>query len=136
LGQSTTSGRRTPVRSCGPGASRPGAGKAASAARVDTGILFRRKIVAAAFGCIEQGDDAMVFSRCLLGAVVLCSLSTTVLARTKAPTLREQEEHACYNDATTLCNEFVPDETKITACMMQKRAQISPGCAKFFNKKK
>jgi hypothetical protein len=110
---------------------------AGSLARVDTGILFRRKIAGAAFGCIEPRDDAMVFSRCLLGAVVLCSLSTVVLAKnTKAPTLREQEEHACYNDATTLCNEFVPDEAKITACMMQKRAQISPGCAKFFNKKK
>jgi hypothetical protein len=28
-----------------------------------------------------------------------------------------------------LCNEFVPDVAKITACMSRKRAQVSATCA-------
>jgi hypothetical protein len=27
-----------------------------------------------------------------------------------------------------LCNEFVPDVAKITACMIRKRASVSPAC--------
>ncbi len=76
----------------------------------------------------------MPMSKCLLGAAVLAmSFSTIAMARVKAPTLREQEEHACYNDAVTLCQDAVPDEAKITACMTAKRAQLSPGCAKLFD---
>jgi hypothetical protein len=77
----------------------------------------------------------MLISRGLVAALVLCSLSTTVLAaRSSSPTLRDREQHACYHDATTLCGEFVPDEDKITACMIAKIEQVSHKCRKFFSK--
>jgi len=34
----------------------------------------------------------------------------------------------CQNDALSLCGEFVPDERKITACMMRKHRQVSAEC--------
>lgn len=76
----------------------------------------------------------MPISKILVGAVVLgVSFSTVATARTvKSPSAREQQEQACYNDAMTLCKDDVPDEAKITACMRQKQAQLSPGCAKMF----
>lgn len=53
-------------------------------------------------------------------------------AKTKAPTLRDQEQAACYGDAQRLCGEFVPDEDKIMACMLRRKAEISKGCMVFF----
>ncbi len=71
-------------------------------------------------------------------------LSTTVLLLVAAPSqakmrserdrLRAEAEHACYTDATTLCPDAIPDEAKITACMTTKRAQLSPVCAKVFDR--
>jgi hypothetical protein len=35
---------------------------------------------------------------------------------------------ACAPDAVRLCNDFIPDVAKITACMKEKRAQLSEPC--------
>jgi hypothetical protein len=40
----------------------------------------------------------------------------------------EEARQACTPDAMRLCSEFIPDVPKITACMMRKRAQLSPAC--------
>ena len=40
-----------------------------------------------------------------------------------------QVQQACTPDVMRLCNEFVPDVAKITACMNRKRAQVSPTCS-------
>jgi hypothetical protein len=75
----------------------------------------------------------MLISRGLVATLVLCSFSAAALAaRSSSPTLRDREQHACYNDATTLCGEFVPDEAKIEACMRAKFSQVSHKCQKFF----
>jgi hypothetical protein len=39
-----------------------------------------------------------------------------------------QQQQACSGDAQRLCGQFIPDIPKITACMKQKRAQLSPAC--------
>lgn len=39
-----------------------------------------------------------------------------------------EQRRACRKDAMTLCREFVPDVPKITACMEEKKAQLSPLC--------
>lgn len=43
-----------------------------------------------------------------------------------------EEQQACTPDAMRLCGEFVPNVDAITACMIQKKAQLSPQCAVFF----
>ena len=35
---------------------------------------------------------------------------------------------ACAPDAMRLCSEFIPDEPKITRCMIAKKAQLSSDC--------
>ena len=75
----------------------------------------------------------MRLSVCLLGIALVVACSGPASARSKAPTLREEAEHICYNDVTTLCNDVVPDEDKIRVCMAAKRAQLSPGCRKVFD---
>jgi hypothetical protein len=39
-----------------------------------------------------------------------------------------EQQRACTPDVMRLCNEFVPDVAKITACMSRKRALVSPAC--------
>ena len=45
-----------------------------------------------------------------------------------------EEQQACTPDAMRLCGEFVPNVDAITACMIQKKAQLSPQCAAFFRR--
>ena len=78
------------------------------------------------------GENEMMISRCLLAGMLACTLSTAALAKVRKPSLRDQEQAACYHDATTLCNDAVPDEKKIETCMRAKLDQVSPGCKKFF----
>jgi hypothetical protein len=43
-----------------------------------------------------------------------------------------EQQQACTPDAMRLCGEFVPNVDAITACMIQKKAQLSPQCRPFF----
>ncbi|MGY0571504.1 hypothetical protein ACTGJ9_010950 [Bradyrhizobium sp. RDM12] len=45
-----------------------------------------------------------------------------------------EQQQACTPDAMSLCGEFVPDVDAITACMIRKKAQLSPQCAAFFRR--
>lgn len=44
----------------------------------------------------------------------------------------QEEQQACTPDAMRLCGEFVPNVDAITACMIKKKAQLSPQCRVFF----
>ena len=43
-----------------------------------------------------------------------------------------EQEQACTPDAMRLCGSFIPDVDHITACMIQKKSQLSPECGRFF----
>ncbi len=45
-----------------------------------------------------------------------------------------EEQQACTPDAMRLCSEFVPNVDAITACMIQKKSQLSPQCGAFFRR--
>ena len=79
----------------------------------------------------------MPILKCFLVAVAAVAAYTPPAVAKSAyahGTLREQAEQACYNDATTLCSDAVPDEAKVTACMKVKRMQLSPKCRVIFDK--
>ncbi|HXH47149.1 MAG TPA: hypothetical protein VNK51_25330 [Bradyrhizobium sp.] len=68
-------------------------------------------------------------------AVAGLSLALAVLALPRAGFAYTQEEQqACTPDAMRLCNEFIPNVDAITACMIKKKAQLSPQCAVFFRR--
>jgi len=50
------------------------------------------------------------------------ALSTAAFAYTP------EQQQACSGDAMRLCGEFVPDVDRITMCMEQKKAQLTPVC--------
>jgi hypothetical protein len=37
-------------------------------------------------------------------------------------------QQACTPDAMRLCQQFIPDRAKVTACMMRSRRQLSQEC--------
>jgi len=45
-----------------------------------------------------------------------------------------EQQQACTPDAMRLCGDFIPNVDAITACMIQKKAQLSPQCAAFFHR--
>ena len=77
----------------------------------------------------------MILTKCLLGAVLLASMSIASMAATKGPSLQDRQQAACYNDAQKLCPDAIPNVEKVTACMADKRAQVSPACAAMYDVK-
>jgi hypothetical protein len=73
-----------------------------------------------------------------LGNSLLAAISGIALATLIAPgagrAYTPEQQQACTPDAMRLCGEFVPNVDAITACMVQKKAQLSPQCAVFFRR--
>ena len=43
-----------------------------------------------------------------------------------------EEQQACSPDAFRLCGDAIPDVDRVTACMIRKRSELSPGCRVYF----
>ncbi len=43
------------------------------------------------------------------------------------------DQAACTPDVFRLCSSEIPSETRIVACLKQKKARLSPGCKKVFS---
>lgn len=64
-------------------------------------------------------------------AATLVGLALAALPATgRAYTIEQQQ--ACTPDAFRLCGAHIPDVDRITACMIQNRALLSPACAVYF----
>jgi hypothetical protein len=63
----------------------------------------------------------------LPAALVVGGLSVAT-ARPIAHEGTPEARQACTPDAMRLCSEFIPDAERVKACMLRKRAQLSPAC--------
>jgi hypothetical protein len=59
------------------------------------------------------------------------ALSASLLA-SAAQAYTPEEQQACSPDAFRLCGDAIPDVDRITACMIRKRSELSPGCRVYF----
>ena len=66
-----------------------------------------------------------------LGLMAATALSASMLA-TPAVAYTSDEEQACTGDAFRLCSSEIPNVDRVTACMVEKKSQLSPGCRVFF----
>lgn len=66
--------------------------------------------------------------RILRFAVCLSLPMVALLAGLNAAAAQGDPRELCVSDALRLCNDFIPDEHKITRCMLAKRAQLSAPC--------
>jgi hypothetical protein len=64
----------------------------------------------------------------LAASAAIFVLAGTVGFAPASAAVSAEAQQACTPDVFRLCNEFVPDVPKITACMARKRASLSPAC--------
>jgi hypothetical protein len=43
-----------------------------------------------------------------------------------------EQQQACTDDAFRLCSADIPDVDRVTACMIRKQDQLTPGCRAHF----
>ena len=72
-------------------------------------------------GSIFRGGKLLVASAMTLGLLTTASLAYT-----------PEQQQLCTGDAMRLCSSEIPDVERVTACMVQKRAQLSDGCKAVF----
>jgi hypothetical protein len=65
------------------------------------------------------------------GFMLAVALSASLLS-TSSQAYTPEQQQACTGDALQLCGEFVPDVDRVTACMIRRRSQLSPGCRVYF----
>ncbi|MGY3546023.1 MULTISPECIES: hypothetical protein [unclassified Bradyrhizobium] len=60
----------------------------------------------------------------------LLAVAATALTLQASPSLAfsSEAQQMCSGDAMRLCSYEIPDIRRITACMVHKKAQLSPGC--------
>ena len=61
-------------------------------------------------------------------ATALTFAALTGVAQAHTP----EQEQLCTGDAMRLCSAEIPDVSRVTACMIQKRAMLSEGCKSVF----
>jgi hypothetical protein len=72
---------------------------------------------------VRSGD----FRFSVLLAMALSFLLWPAVSRAYTP----EEQQACSDDAFRLCGPEIPDVDRVTACMVRKQSQLSPGCRVF-----
>jgi hypothetical protein len=66
-----------------------------------------------------------------LGLMVATALSCWLLP-TAGQAYTPEQQQACSGDAFRLCGPQIPDVDRVTACMIARKAELSPGCRVFF----
>lgn len=60
--------------------------------------------------------------------VLSFAVSISAISSTASFAYSAEAQQQCTGDAFRLCSSEIPNIPKITACMIQKRAQLSTGC--------
>lgn len=63
---------------------------------------------------------------------ILLAIGSPALAQSHSA----DDEAACTPDVMRLCSEYIPDRETIIACLVQKRKEMSPACAKVFSRQR
>jgi hypothetical protein len=73
-----------------------------------------------------------VQSRIFQSGLMLAMALSVSLWSSAARAYTPEQQQACTGDAMQLCGEFVPDVDRVTACMIRRKSQLSPGCRVYF----
>ena len=76
------------------------------------------------------------FSRTIrqAGLALAFALSISTLSTTGSFAYTAEAQQMCTSDAFRLCSSEIPNISRITACMIRHRAQLSPGCRAVMDK--
>ena len=66
------------------------------------------------------------------GKLLIATTFAFAMLTTASYAHTQEQQQMCTGDAMRLCASEIPDVDRITACMVQKRAQLSDGCKAVF----
>ncbi len=69
-----------------------------------------------------------------VGAMLAATLTLAAAALPVYAASQDDEDHACRGDAFHFCASEIPNKEKITTCMKQHYAELSPPCKAMFKK--
>lgn len=73
--------------------------------------------------------------RLRLSVLMLTLGASTVSAQAfTQDSVRQKAEQACYNNVMKFCNDEVPDEDRIAACLGRNKAKLDPDCRTIYDK--
>jgi hypothetical protein len=78
------------------------------------------------------GFMRLVRSRGFAFGLMCATALSCALLPTASQAYTPEEQQACQPDAFRLCGSEIPDVDRVTACMVAKKAQLSPQCRVFF----
>ena len=64
--------------------------------------------------------------------LLLATAFSVAMLPTASEAYTPEQQQACSDDAFRLCGPEIPDVDRVTACMVSKKQQLSPGCRVFF----
>ncbi|HEX5232548.1 MAG TPA: hypothetical protein VFW56_09955 [Bradyrhizobium sp.] len=64
--------------------------------------------------------------------LLLATAFSVAMLPTASEAYTQEQQQACSDDAFRLCGPEIPDVDRVTACMVSKKEQLSPGCRVFF----
>jgi hypothetical protein len=66
----------------------------------------------------------------------LCAIVSliTIIAPLPAIAYTQQDADACTPDAMRLCQDAIPDASRVAQCLVQNKRQLSPACKIVFNR--
>jgi|KBSSwiStaDraftv2_1062776.scaffolds.fasta_scaffold879857_1 hypothetical protein len=67
----------------------------------------------------------MDLNPCIAAALVVIA---ALLVPAAARAYTAEQEQACTSDAFRLCSSEIPDVDRVTACMVRRKAELSPPC--------
>jgi hypothetical protein len=73
-----------------------------------------------------------VASRRIQLGVLLATVVGISTSPAAGQTYTPEQEQACTGDAFRLCSSEIPDISRVTACMVAKKSELSPPCRALF----
>ncbi len=58
----------------------------------------------------------------------------TIMGSLPAIAYTQEDADACTPDAMRLCQNSIPDESRVALCLDQNKRQLSPACTAVFNR--
>ena len=76
----------------------------------------------------ELGDAFFMTRYQTIASLFAFAVTTFTLQTSPVLAFSSEAQQMCSGDAMRLCSSEIPDIPRIRACMVQKKAQVSPGC--------
>jgi hypothetical protein len=69
-----------------------------------------------------------------MGKLSAIVLMVTITASLPAFAYTQEDADACTPDAMRLCQNAIPDPSRVAQCLVQNKQQLSPACSSVFNR--